>query len=70
MRIRRPGVYVHVGVANMQIRPGFDEELDRMKNVLDDLPDILQSVGKASVTMRAHVYCSCRLEYLVVESGG
>lgn len=47
-----------------QIRPGFDEELDRMKNVLEDLPDILQSVGKASFYLRCNAHTasvtSCR----------
>lgn len=29
-----------------QIRTGFDEELDRMKDTLNDLPEILRGVGQ------------------------
>ncbi|CAM9117808.1 unnamed protein product [Pylaiella littoralis] len=45
------------------VRRGFDEELDRMKDVLDDLPVILQSVGKASIVLNENTL----LEELSVE---
>lgn len=36
----------------LQIRTGFDEELDRMRDTLNDLPEILRGVGQVITAIK------------------